>query len=74
MMFLCCFLNNYIINYISFVGRNKIDKNVKKISFGITLHPEIAKLLETISEKEGMSKSGLIEYILKEKFKNNNNE
>jgi hypothetical protein len=53
------------------VGRNKIDKNVKKISFGITLHPEIAKLLETISEKEGMSKSGLIEYILKEKFNNN---
>lgn len=60
--------------YISFVGRNKIDKSVKKISFGITLHPEIAKLLETLSEKEGISKSSLIEYILKEKFKNNNNE
>ena len=54
------------------MGRKKIKPNDKKISFGITLHPEIARLLEIISEKEGMSKSGLIEYILKEKFKNKN--
>ena len=61
--------NNYRINYIRKVGRKKLKQIDKKISFGITIHPEVAKLLEEISEKEGMSKSGLIEYILKEKFK-----
>ena len=40
----------------------------KKPSFGITIHPELAKLLEEQSEKEGMSKSGFIENILKEKI------
>ncbi len=46
----------------------------KKPSFGITIHPELAKLLEVQSEKEGMSKSGFIENILKDKIKNDNNK
>jgi hypothetical protein len=35
-------------------------------------HPELAKLLEEQSEKEGMSKSGFIENILKEKINKKN--
>ena len=54
------------------MGRKKINKEEKKSSFGITIHPELAKLLEEQSEKEGLSKSNLIENILKEKINKNN--
>ena len=50
------------------MGRNKLDK--KKSNFGVTLHPEIIKMLEEQSEKEGVSKSKLIEDALKESLKN----
>lgn len=50
------------------MGRKKMNKEDKKPSFGITIHPELVKLLEEQSEKEGMSKSGFIENILKEKI------
>ncbi len=51
------------------MGRKKMNKEDKKPSFGITIHPELAKILEEQSEKEGMSKSAFIESILKEKIK-----
>lgn len=51
-----------------------MNKEDKKPSFGITIHPELVKLLEEQSEKEGMSKSGFIENILKDKIKNDDNK
>ena len=49
------------------MGRKKL--NDKKSNFGITLHPEIIKMLEEQSEKEGVSKSKLIEDALKDHLK-----
>jgi adenylosuccinate synthase len=54
------------------MSRKKMDKKDKKAGFGITIHPELAKLLEQQSKKEGLSKSSLIENILKEKIKSKN--
>jgi metal-responsive CopG/Arc/MetJ family transcriptional regulator len=54
------------------MGRKKMNTEDKKPSFGITIHPELAKLLEEQSEKEGMSKSGFIENILKKKINKKN--
>jgi metal-responsive CopG/Arc/MetJ family transcriptional regulator len=50
------------------MGRNKMNQEDKKPNFGITIHPKLAELLETQSEKEGVSKSSLIDNILKEKL------
>ena len=52
------------------MGRKKMDNNEKKVYMGITLDPYIYKLLEEQSEKEGLSKSSLIENILKDKINN----
>jgi len=49
--------------------RKKIDKEEKKVNFGITLDPEIERLLTELSEKEDISKSSLIEKALKEFMK-----
>ncbi|MCK9445955.1 ribbon-helix-helix domain-containing protein [bacterium] len=46
--------------------RSKINKDEKKVNFGITLDPEIEKILIDISKKENISKSSLIEKALKE--------
>lgn len=51
------------------MGRKSINKEDKKVGFGITLHPELVKLLDEQSEKEGLSKSALIENVLKNKIK-----
>jgi len=59
------------------MGRKKYNIDDKKSNFGITLNPELMKLLEQQSEKEGISKSKLIEdvmreYLNKNKKKDNN--
>ena len=48
------------------MARKKINKEDKKINFGITLHPELVKLLKEQAEKECKSKSELIEDIMKD--------
>lgn len=52
------------------MGRKSINKEDKKVGLGITLHPLISKLLDEQSEKEGLSKSALIEDVLRDKIKN----
>ena len=46
-----------------------MNKDEKKLSVGITLNPQLAKMLDEQSEKEGLSKSALIENVLDEKIK-----
>ena len=50
--------------------RKKMNPEEKKINFGITIHPELLKLLEEQSKKENKSRSELIEDVMKEHFKN----
>jgi len=47
----------------------KMKPEDKKINFGITIHPELVKLLEEQSKKEKKSKSKLIEDVMREHFK-----
>ena len=51
------------------MGRKSIDDSEKKVKMGITINPHLAELLEEQSEKEGLSKSALIEDVLKNKIK-----
>lgn len=53
------------------MGRKKIDPEDKKDNFGISLHPEIYKLLKEQAERENKSKSKLIEEVMIEYLKNN---
>jgi hypothetical protein len=53
------------------MGRKKMNEEDKKPNFGITIHPKLAELLEEQSEKEGLSKSSLIDNILKDKLLKN---
>lgn len=50
------------------MGRRKMKSQDKKSNFGITLDTRVMKLLEDQSEIEGLSKSQLIENILREKL------
>ena len=52
------------------MGRKKYDEKDKKSNFGITINPELMKLLEKYSEDKGVSKSKMIEDILKQNLKN----
>lgn len=50
--------------------RKKMCPEEKKVNFGITIHPELLKLLEEQSKKENKSRSELIEDVMKEYLKN----
>ena len=52
------------------MGRKKYNIDDKKSNFGITLNPELMKILEQQSEKEGISKSKLIEDVMREYLDN----
>lgn len=54
------------------MSRKKVNIEDKKKNFGITLNPEIYKLLEIKADEEGKSRSQLIEEIMKKHFKNKN--
>ena len=54
------------------MGRKKFKPEDKKSNFGITLDPKIMELLDIQSEKEGISKSELIEKSLKQKINKEN--
>ena len=56
------------------MGRKKFKPEDKKSNFGITLDPKIMELLDIQSEKEGISKSELIEKSLKQKINKENEQ
>ena len=56
------------------MGRKKFKPEDKKSNFGITLDPKIIELLDIQSEKEGISKSVLIEKSLKQKINKENEQ
>ena len=53
--------------------RKKMNDKDKKTSFGITIHPELYKIIEEYTKTNNISKSKLIEDIMKKHLKNNNN-
>ena len=55
------------------MGRKKINPENKKIHFGVSIHPELGKLVEEYSKKENKSISEFIENVVKEHIKNNAN-
>jgi predicted HicB family RNase H-like nuclease len=58
------------------MSRKKINFEQKKKNFGITIHPELSKILSEMAEKENKTISNIIEEVLTEhiKNKNSNNE
>jgi metal-responsive CopG/Arc/MetJ family transcriptional regulator len=56
----------------------RLESNLNEwaLNLGITLNPELIKMLDDQSEKEGVSKSKLIEDVMREHLKNKkeNNE
>ena len=50
------------------MAKKKMNKDENKLSVGITLNPQLAKMLDEQSEKEGLSKSALIENVLEDKL------
>lgn len=54
------------------MGRKKLKQEEKNITYGISLHPEIIKLLEEQSKKENITISKLIQNVMKDHFKNKN--
>ena len=59
--------SQWLMNSFSIVKKYKPEE--KKSNFGITLDPQVLDMLEKQAEKEGLSKSELIEKSLKEKIK-----
>lgn len=53
--------------------RKKIEDKDKNIKFGITIHPELSKLLAEKSKELNITKSRMIQNIMKEYFKNKTN-
>lgn len=53
--------------------RKKILDEEKNIKFGITIHPELAKLLNKMSKDKNITKSKMIQDIMTEHFKKQNN-
>lgn len=56
------------------MSRKKMDDVEKKVSFGITIHPELYKLLENYSTEKNISKSKLIENIMNNYINNKSQE
>jgi len=52
--------------------RKKINEEEKNIKFGITIHPELAKLLNETSKNKKITKSKMIQDIMIEHFKKQN--
>ena len=54
--------------------RKKIIDEEKNVKFGITIHPELSKLLNKNSKEKKITKSKMIQNIMIEHFKNQNNK
>jgi len=52
--------------------RKRIEDDKKNVKFGITIHPELEKLLKEKSKEKNITKSKLIQDIMNEHFKNKN--
>ena len=52
--------------------RKKIKEENKYIKFGITIHPELDRLLDEKMKEKNITKSKLIQDIMIEHFKNKN--
>jgi len=50
--------------------RNKIDEDKKNVKVGITIHPDLSKILDEFSNKNKKTKSRVIQDIMNEHFKN----
>lgn len=77
MSFLCFFKHLYkklieLLKLNNEMGRKKINVNDKNITYGISLHPDIVKLLKEQSKKENITISKLIQNVMNEHFKKEN--
>ena len=54
------------------MGRKKYNKEDKKATVSLSINPQLAKMLDEQSEKEGLSKSALIENVLEDKLDKDN--
>lgn len=54
--------------------RKKINDKDKKVSFGITIHPELYKILDEYTNNNDISKSKFIEKIMSDYIKNKNDK
>ena len=50
------------------MARHKMKDEDKKVSFGITIHPELAKLIEEESKNKNIPISQIIESVMKKHF------
>lgn len=53
--------------------RKKIKDEDKNVKFGITIHPELAKILTKLSKDNKVTKSKMIQEIMIEHFKKQDN-
>ncbi len=54
--------------------RKKIPEEEKNVKIGITIHPDLDKLLNSIKTDNKITKSKIIQDIMTEHFKNKNNK
>jgi len=54
--------------------RKKILEEEKNVKFGITIHPELARLLKEKSKDKNISISKMIQDIMSDHFKKQNNQ
>ena len=50
------------------MGRKKYNEEDKKATVSLSINPQLAKMLDEQSEKDGLSKSALIENVLEDKL------
>ena len=53
--------------------RKKVKEEDKHVKFGITIHPELDKLLNDMVEEKNITKSKIIQEIMFDHFKNKKN-
>lgn len=54
--------------------RNRIKDEEKNIKIGITIHPELSKILNEYSKENKITKSKVIQNIMIDHFKNKENK
>lgn len=54
--------------------RNKIPEEDKKKTISVSIHPDLVELIEKYTKENKQNKSKLIEELIKEYFKKQNNE
>jgi len=52
--------------------RNRIKNEEKNVKVGITIHPDLSKILDEYSKENKITKSKVIQNIMNEHFKNKN--